>query len=190
MNVRLEPVAPAHAAAMQALAADPAVLATTNLPSPYPPGAAAEWIGLSLLQRRLGLEYGFAIFAATTLVGSCALVAVTRSGAEFGYWIGRPYWGRGYATAAGRLALDFARSALGLPRLRANCLETNTASRRVLEKLGFRRCRRVAAPPGPRRWGPEQRFLRYRLEWCAHEAAGTPGIVESAAPERARHPAP
>jgi RimJ/RimL family protein N-acetyltransferase len=56
---------------------------------------------------------------------------------ELGYWIGRPYWGRGYATAGARLVLSFGFGELGLRSIRATCLTTNAASARVLEKLGF-----------------------------------------------------
>jgi ribosomal-protein-alanine N-acetyltransferase len=59
--------------------------------------------------------------------------------AEFGYWLGKPYWGRGIATAAGRAALPEILSAFGLIRLEALVFEWNAASMRVLEKLGFKR---------------------------------------------------
>jgi RimJ/RimL family protein N-acetyltransferase len=57
---------------------------------------------------------------------------------EFGYWIARPYWGRGIATEAGRALLDNARDSLRLPRLVAGHFTDNPASGRVLQKLGFR----------------------------------------------------
>ena len=57
---------------------------------------------------------------------------------EFGYWIARPYWGRGIATEAGRALLDNARDSLRLPRLVAGHFTDNPASGRVLRKLGFR----------------------------------------------------
>jgi RimJ/RimL family protein N-acetyltransferase len=57
---------------------------------------------------------------------------------EFGYWIGRPYWGQGIATEAGRAVLAYARDSLRLPRLVAGHFTDNPASGRVLQKLGFR----------------------------------------------------
>lgn len=58
--------------------------------------------------------------------------------AEISYWIGRPYWGRGIASAAVSL---FVRKCLaekpGLPALFARVKIGNTASFRVLEKAGF-----------------------------------------------------
>ena len=57
---------------------------------------------------------------------------------EFGYWLVRRYWGRGYATEAGRALLATARHGLRLRRLDAGHFLDNPASGRVLEKLGFK----------------------------------------------------
>jgi RimJ/RimL family protein N-acetyltransferase len=73
---------------------------------------------------------------APELVGYCSL-GRRRSGAvELGYWIARPYWGRGFATEACSGLIDIART-LGLSRLEAGHFVDNPASGRVLEKLGF-----------------------------------------------------
>jgi RimJ/RimL family protein N-acetyltransferase len=56
---------------------------------------------------------------------------------ELGYWIGRPYWGQGYATEAVRAVLNQAR-ALGHRRIVASHFTDNPASGRVLSKAGFR----------------------------------------------------
>jgi ribosomal-protein-alanine N-acetyltransferase len=58
---------------------------------------------------------------------------------EIGYVLGKPYWGRGYATEAGRAMLDFGFKTLGLHRIYAECNSENIASVRVLEKMGMRR---------------------------------------------------
>ena len=54
-----------------------------------------------------------------------------------GYWIARDHWGRGYASEAGRAALEVVR-ALGHRRVQAGHYVDNPASGRVLRKLGFR----------------------------------------------------
>jgi RimJ/RimL family protein N-acetyltransferase len=59
-------------------------------------------------------------------------------GREFGYWIARPYWGRGIATEAGAALIANARDTLRLKRLDAGHFLDNPASGRVLQKLGFR----------------------------------------------------
>ncbi len=58
---------------------------------------------------------------------------------ELGYMLRRDCWGRGIATEAARLLLDFAFSERGLHRVFAVVDEDNPASIRVVEKLGFRR---------------------------------------------------
>jgi RimJ/RimL family protein N-acetyltransferase len=57
---------------------------------------------------------------------------------EFGYWLARGNWGRGYATEAGRALLATARHGLRVKRLDSAHFLDNPASGRVLEKLGFR----------------------------------------------------
>jgi ribosomal-protein-alanine N-acetyltransferase len=57
---------------------------------------------------------------------------------ELGYWIGKPYWGRGYATEAAAAVLDFAFGPLALHRVEATHFTRNPASGRVMEKLGMR----------------------------------------------------
>ena len=57
--------------------------------------------------------------------------------AELGYWLGRPFWGKGYATEAARAVLDHALGPLGLPEVLAEVDEGNTASIAVIERLGM-----------------------------------------------------
>lgn len=57
--------------------------------------------------------------------------------AEIGYTISRQYWGRGFATEAVQELVRFAFEEIGLVRLEAVCLPENTASWRVLEKVGM-----------------------------------------------------
>ena len=70
------------------------------------------------------------------LVGSCGLGRRPSGAVELGYWIARPYWGRGYATEACTALVDIART-LGIRQLEGSHFLDNPASGRVLEKLGF-----------------------------------------------------
>jgi RimJ/RimL family protein N-acetyltransferase len=58
-------------------------------------------------------------------------------GSEIGYWIGRPYWGRGFATEAARAALAWARDGWRRRAVVSGHFADNPASGRVLEKAGF-----------------------------------------------------
>jgi RimJ/RimL family protein N-acetyltransferase len=70
------------------------------------------------------------------LVGSCGLGRRASGKVELGYWIARPFWGRGLASEAGEALVAIAR-ALGIGQLEASHFLDNPASGRVLEKLGF-----------------------------------------------------
>ena len=92
----------------------------------------------------LGNAWPFFIFDSTgrTLMGAITLSNIRRGVAEtgtLGYWIGQPYAGEGHGTAAVTAMTRYAVNHLKLHRLEASCLPTNAASRRVLEKSGFRR---------------------------------------------------
>jgi ribosomal-protein-alanine N-acetyltransferase len=64
---------------------------------------------------------------------------VERISGELGYWIGREHWGKGLATRAAAEITTYAFDVLGLHRVWAGPFARNTASIRVLEKLGYRR---------------------------------------------------
>lgn len=79
-----------------------------------------------------------------TLAGIVGLHGITRTvrawrvdRAELGYWIGPPFQNRGFATEAARAAMRFGFEDLGLHKITVGCIADNTASRRVIEKLGF-----------------------------------------------------
>ena len=65
-------------------------------------------------------------------------------GAELGIVIARAHWGRGLGAAAARLAARYGLIGLGLAEVRAEVLERNPASIRMLEKAGFRQIARLA----------------------------------------------
>lgn len=73
---------------------------------------------------------------AVTLIG-CIGLDECNGQLEMGYWIGRKFWGHGYATEAGKAAVEIARM-LGHGRLSASHFVDNPASGRVLRKIGFR----------------------------------------------------
>ena len=56
---------------------------------------------------------------------------------EIGYWLGRPAWGRGYASEAVTAAVAWADTEWRRRCLVARCFSDNPASMRILEKAGF-----------------------------------------------------
>lgn len=76
--------------------------------------------------------------------------------AELGIVVGRSHWGRGVGTSAARLVAGYGFNTLGLSEIRAEVLERNLASVRLLEKVGFRRVRAVSDEVAP---DPDACFL-------------------------------
>jgi ribosomal-protein-alanine N-acetyltransferase len=74
------------------------------------------------------------------LIGMCGFLPleIKHRRGEFGYWLGKPHWGRGYATEAVGALLAFGFRRLKLNRLQARVLTRNRASARVLQKAGMR----------------------------------------------------
>lgn len=163
-TVRIEPIARRHAAAIRRLAAAPEVAATTLVPHPYPSDGAARFVEDAAEAWEDGVAYSFAVLADGVLVGSVGLKEVDREAgqADLGYWIGVPFWGRGYATAAARRAVAFGVESLGLRRITAHTLERNPASARVLERVGFHLSSRERNVFD--RWSPDDVLLRYVLD--------------------------
>jgi 8-oxo-dGTP diphosphatase len=124
---------------------------TANIPHPYEAGMAEAWIK----SHRDDFEIVFAVERRQdgALVGCIGVEpdAATRE-AEFGYWIGMPYWGAGYATEALSALVDYAFVTLGAERARAAAMPDNRASIRVQEKVGFTYVG-VKSLPAPARGG-------------------------------------
>jgi [ribosomal protein S5]-alanine N-acetyltransferase len=56
---------------------------------------------------------------------------------EIGWWLARDFWGRGFATEAGRIAMTHVLETMGLPRVRAIIDPGNRASVAVVTRLGM-----------------------------------------------------
>ncbi len=137
----LRPFEPSDAKDVQHLAGDRAIADTTlNIPHPYEDGMAEEWISTHQPKFEAGGLVNFAIVLRGTgeLIGAMGLVIAARfERAELGYWIGKPYWGNGYCTEAGRAVFHYGFSTLKLNRIHASHLTRNPASGRVMQKLGM-----------------------------------------------------
>ena len=98
-RLRLRPYRLDDAPALQRLAGDRQVAATTaTIPHPYPDGAAEAFIGTHQDAWRLGTHLSLAITDRVTdsLVGGIGLVFQSEHArAELGYWIAVPAWGQG-----------------------------------------------------------------------------------------------
>lgn len=84
-------------------------------------------------------SFTWAVTAAGAVLGACSVTvsSVEHRRGEMGYALAQAAWGRGYATEAAAVVLDFARTQLGLQRVEATCRPGNVASAGVLRKIGM-----------------------------------------------------
>ncbi len=170
----LRPGFPEDAPALAAAIGDEAIARNlANVPWPYRVRDAEAF----LASPRDPVLPSMLIFERTDgpphLAGCCGLGRRPSGAVEMGYWVARPYWGRGFATEACSALIDIARS-LGLSRLEASHFVDNPVSGRVLEKLGFEAVG-VIAPRLSCARGMEvpARLMRLRLagDACGEEEA-------------------
>ncbi len=106
---------------------------TTRIPHPYDLTNAENWL---TRKTQTADETAFAIALDDQFVGGCGFI-VRGPDAELGYWLGKPYWGRGYATEAAGALIDHVFQTYGVERITLGHFVDNPASACVIEKLGF-----------------------------------------------------
>jgi RimJ/RimL family protein N-acetyltransferase len=180
----LRPFTLEDALRVQHLAGDRRIAAVTaRIPYPYPDGAAESWIAAHGPAAERGEAFDFAITLTGTrtpgrendpadtghVVGAVGVIMAGEPGearAALGYWIGTPYWNKGFATEAARAVVDFAFSRRHLHRLTADHLAVNEASGRVMQKLGM--VREGVLRSHISKWGEYHDLVCYgllRTEW-------------------------
>lgn len=168
----------ADAARLAELADDTAVAENlSTLPHPYTLEDAVAYIdNTEITASRINLgvyvkgeDEGF--------IGTVSLMP--RDGERFvvGYWIGRPFWGKGYATEASQATVDLAFGQLGVDAVAATARVTNGASRRVLEKCGFQFAGQGMGPSlFHRGMVPIDRFRLERSIWMSLKNWASTGV--------------
>jgi ribosomal-protein-alanine N-acetyltransferase len=110
-------------------------------------------------ERHLGIGYGFGIFIGERFGGEVTLSSIQRGPYQcgsIGYWIDQALAGRGLVPEAVVVTLRFAFEAISLHRVEISIIPRNTASRRVVAKLGIRQ------------EGVSERFLEIDGVWEDH----------------------
>jgi len=113
---------------------------TARLPHPY---AHADGIAFIETILKGGNEKPYAIRNEDGAFIGIVSLMFNDERPELGYWLGEPYWRRGYAGEAVGALVGAARRTGLVPALAAKVLADNRASLHVLEKQGFRRVREV-----------------------------------------------
>jgi ribosomal-protein-alanine N-acetyltransferase len=128
----LRPFRSADAAEFARLSGDWAVASmTSDIPYPFSPSQAVGWL------KPVRGEARFAIELEGNLIGGAGYYRRPSGVAELGFWLGRPWWGQGYATEATRAVVGYGLANSRLPGFSSAHFIDNPASARVLAKLGF-----------------------------------------------------
>jgi [ribosomal protein S5]-alanine N-acetyltransferase len=156
-RLTLRPFRPEDVAEFAHLAGDWAVASmTSDIPYPFSPTQAVAWI------RPVRGEARFAIEVDGRLVGGAGFYRLRSGAAELGFWLGRPWWGRGYATEATQAVVRYGFEERRLPAFSSSHFVDNEASARVLFKLGFEPVGHVAIGCASR--GHDVEAVAYRLD--------------------------
>ena len=150
-------------------------------PHPYEEGMAEEWImGLRpMFEGGFGTTFAVVLREGGTLLGTVSLYTRAPDGSAvrgedgtglLGFWLGVPYWNRGYATEAVGEVVRYGFEERGLQRIRANHFGSNTASGKVLRKVGISHV--GTRPNYYEKWGNTEDREEYVLlarDWRATE---------------------
>jgi ribosomal-protein-alanine N-acetyltransferase len=110
-----------------------------GFPFPYSLKDAIDWLNIILPENNP--PRFFAITIDKLIVGSIGIVSKTdiyRKNIEIGYFISERFWGKGIATKAIKVATSYAFRDFDIVRIYAEPFSDNIASRRALEKAGFK----------------------------------------------------
>jgi RimJ/RimL family protein N-acetyltransferase len=115
---------------------------TLRIPFPYTDAAADEWLALvAKITQQQGCQVQWSIRNSDdALIGGCGFdcfqIGKSHRG-EIGYWLAKPFWGRGIMTAVVQRVCRHAFEEFGMVKITAHVFSHNLASARVLEKCGF-----------------------------------------------------
>jgi RimJ/RimL family protein N-acetyltransferase len=132
---------PADAPAVLAACQDPLIARFVPIPQPYGEEEARAFIEMVQRNWASGDEQAFAIVDAVTdeLLGSISRHGPFGHRATFGYWLAPEARGRGVATRALRLIVDWTIATTDVIRFDLYTDVANDASGRVAERAGFER---------------------------------------------------
>ncbi len=141
-RLRLRPFTFDDEAAVFALVSDPEIARFVRFEAHRTPAETRAFLELVIEHYRRSDPFAWAIVRREDerLIGSCGFVSkdAQRTSAEIGYWLGKPYWGKGYAVEAARALVRFGFEQMNLERVEAKCFVENRAGQRVIEKLGMK----------------------------------------------------
>ena len=114
----------------------------SDTPFPYTLNHAEEFIERSQEETLKQESYNLMIFHNGKMLGGIGLRDFYNKSCQVGYWLGKQYWGNGFATEALKSILDFGFGQLNLEKIYAAYKIGNEGSIRVLAKCGFKYSRK------------------------------------------------
>lgn len=131
-RLHLRPFRKSDAVEFTRLAGDWAVASmTSDIPHPLSQSQAMAWLRPGRGEVRFAIEFK------GRLIGGVGFYRRRSGAAELGFWLGRPWWGRGYTTEAARAVVRHGFEVTRLPGFTSSHFSENWASAGVLRKLGF-----------------------------------------------------
>ncbi|CTQ55366.1 Putative ribosomal N-acetyltransferase YdaF [Roseibium album] len=113
----------------------------SRVPHPYDLEQGREYLARSV-QRWENVsqadELGFHFDHDGELIGGLGFKKLQET-PEIGYWLGRPYWGKGYMSEALKAAIGWLFENTSHARIAGEAMTENPASLKVMEKMGFRK---------------------------------------------------
>lgn len=107
-----------------------------RVPYPYTLGDAEWWLGTWRADKPPG-ETGFIVeLPGEGLIGHCGFHPDEHE-TVIGYWLGEPFWNRGFMSEAAAAAIEWYFATAGADRVGSGAFAFNKASLAVQDKLGF-----------------------------------------------------
>ncbi len=139
-RLELKPFSKDDSIEIQQLANNIEVASIIGLPHPYLLKFAEEWIDSQPELIEKGIEYPLVIVSKKSekIVGTITIrIDKSNNKGELGYWIGRDYWGNGFATEAANRMIEFGFEELNLNRIWASAISRNKGSIIVFRESRF-----------------------------------------------------
>jgi [ribosomal protein S5]-alanine N-acetyltransferase len=140
-RLRLRPFSLDDASELQRLASDIDIASTLlTLPHPYEDGVAEQFIKArqEKFERRESIDFAVTHRKEMFIIGDVGLIFREYESAEIAYWIGKPFWNKGYCAEAGEALVRFGFDVLGMNRIYGRHMTRNPSSGRVMQKIGMK----------------------------------------------------
>jgi RimJ/RimL family protein N-acetyltransferase len=132
----IQPLQAADAFQLVVLTNDPLVAAgKSKLPQPFTLADAQDLIALSAERR--GCFASVRAGENGPMVGCVGALVRSAADVEIGFWVGAPYHGKRYGAEAAQAMLGLLRDGFPDRRIVAECARENSATWRLLQRLGF-----------------------------------------------------